>query len=189
MVYDLVICHSRPPEDYNTEVCCYFGQACFRRESGKQKLNLKIKIMKTKIICFTFSILIFISILSFAQQDDCPTLTISIGDKVVDSYENTINKNDIITISITNTKNRFKISKAKIKLIPPDNSGSEIKVKGFASKFSNNPVIEIPVNKIINEDFKIEKIVLSILEIIDESTNSTSDCFFYGQEYGFWVGD
>lgn len=146
--------------------------------------------MKTKIIYLTFLILIFNSILSFAQsENDCPTLTISIGDKVVDSYEIAINKNDIITISITNTKNRFKISKAKIKLIPPDNPGTEIKVKGFASKFSENPVIEIPVNKIINDDNKIEKIVLSILEITDESTSSKSECFFYGQEYSFWVAE
>ena len=144
--------------------------------------------MKNKFILLISSVF-FIPVLKpfeILAQSDCPTLTISNGDKVIESYDNSISINDKINISITNTKNRFRISKVKIKLIPKDKTNN-IQVKGYASKFSDNPEIEIPVNKLIQPDNQIEKIVLSIQEVTDESTDSQSNCFFYGQEYSFWV--
>ncbi len=142
--------------------------------------------MKTKQIYLSAILFTLTLIFSAISLNDCPTLTIKTGDKVLESYENTISPNEILSISITGAQNRFKLSKVKVKLIPAGDS-DEIQVKGYSSKFSNNPVIEIPVKKLIQGDVRIEKIVLSVLEIIDESTGRVSDCFYYGQEWEFWV--
>lgn len=140
--------------------------------------------MKTKIIiillitAFNFNLL-------FAQKSDCPSLTMRIDGEKIDSYDNKLNINNNIIIKLEGSNSQFKI-KVKLILIPAIGSNAEILVKGYASLFTQDPIIDLPINTIIGENKDIQKVILSIVEILDES-NSQLSCFSYGQEYTFWI--